>query len=137
MKLMSVNQVLEEQVWACEVAHWDCITASNLNGLNTLWHESGVGWSNGEAQPHVKDGVLAATAAALDALKPDSVEIELNRQSVHVVGDVGVAFFTIHARAIQANGTPFEIKERCTRTWLRDKGEWKIVAAMSAEIIDE
>lgn len=134
---MSANKELEEQVWAREVEHWECIKASNLVGLAALWHQTGVAWSNGQSQPHDKDGVVAATAAALDALQPGSVEIELKRLSCRVVGDTGVVFFEMLARATTMAGPSFEIKERITRTWLRYGDAWLIVAAMSAEIIDD
>ena len=134
---MSVNHTFEEQIWACEVEYWECVKESNLVGFEALWHEAGVGWPNGQSQPHGKNGIVTVTAATLDALQLGSREVELNRLSVHVVGDIGITYLEVHARAITKTGTPIEIKERSTHTWLRADGAWKIVAAMSAPLVND
>lgn len=134
---MSVNHASEEQIWDREVEYWECIKASDLVGFEALWHEAGVGWPNGQSQPQQKDGIVAVTAATLDALQLDSREVELNRLSIHVVGDIGITYIEVHARAITKAGAPIEIRERSTHTWLKADGVWKIVAGMSAPLIDD
>jgi ketosteroid isomerase-like protein len=129
---MSMNQAPEEQVWAREVEYWKCIEASDLVEYEALLHEAAVVWPNNQPKPLGKGEIMKFVTATCDAFQPGSGQVELIRRSVHVSGNIGIAYLQVHARATLKTGTPFEFKERVSHTWLRTNGAWKLTAGMSA-----
>jgi ketosteroid isomerase-like protein len=112
-----------EAVLAAERELQAAMLASDVDALDRLLHPKllAVG----------PDGSLVDKAADLAAHRDGIFEIaELEQEDlrVTVVGDVAVTFVVLRVRGTIA-GAEASGRMRYTRTWIRDGGAWRVVAA--------
>lgn len=131
---MADNQDPEDLIWANELAFWDSVKTGDINRCATFWHNAALSWPNNQPRPLKKNGILSLMSTVLDDLQPGTADIQLTRLSVHVVGDVGIAYYRLTASAQPLTGTELKYDERLTHTWLRGDEGWKIVGGMAASI---
>jgi ketosteroid isomerase-like protein len=113
----------EEAVLAAERALQAAMRASDVAALDRLLHPDllAVG----------PDGTMVDKPADLASHREGIFEIaELEEEDVRVrvVADVAVTFVVLRLRGTIA-GADVSGRMRYTRTWVRDGGEWRVVAA--------
>ena len=113
----------EREVLAAERALQSAMLAGDVGELERLLHP--------ELLAVGPDGQLVDRAADLDAHRSGVFEItELDEEEVRVkvVGDTAVTFVVLRIRGT-IDGADASGRMRYTRTWTRDGGAWRVVAA--------
>ena len=82
-----------------------------------------------------KSMFVKLAGSAMEILRPESGEVQLKRISVHVQGDVGIAYLQVHWCATTNAGAEIRFDERVTHPWLRTHEGWKIIGGMSAPAV--
>jgi ketosteroid isomerase-like protein len=112
-----------DPVLAAERALQDAMRASDVDALERLLHP--------ELLAVGPDGQLVDRAADLEAHRSGVFEIaELTEEEVRVVviGDTAITFVVLRIRGTIA-GEDASGRMRYTRTWIRDGGAWRVIAA--------
>jgi ketosteroid isomerase-like protein len=120
----------EQAVLAAERELQAAMRASDVAALDRLLHPDllAVG----------PDGSLVAKAADLDAHRTGVFTIDaLDEEELHlrVAGDTAVTFVVLRVRGAIA-GEDVSGRMRYTRTWTRDGGAWRVIAAHIAPAAD-
>ena len=113
----------DAEVLAAERALQDAMRASDVDALERLLHP--------ELLAVGPDGQLVDRAADLEAHRSGVFEIaELTEEEVRVIvaGDTAVTFVVLRIRGTIA-GADASGRMRYTRTWVRDAGAWRVIAA--------
>ena len=81
-------------------------------------------------------GIIQDKAAFIEALvsgKSDFVSIDLSEQTVKVVGNTAIVRHHFEA-ATNDGGKPGSVKLSILLVWIRQKGEWKLLARQAVKI---
>ena len=122
------EEASDAEVLVAERALQAAMLASDVDVLDRLLHP--------ELLAVGPDGQLVDRAADLDAHRTGVFEIaELHEDEVHarVVGDTAVTFVVLRIRGTIA-GEDASGRMRYTRTWTRDGGAWRVLAAHIAPL---
>jgi hypothetical protein len=121
---------LVDSLRAAELALQQAQLASDVEDLDRLLHPdlTFVG----------PDGALSDKATDLAVHRSGAMSLELLESEdllVRVVDGVGVTVLTARLKGAY-QGQDFDARMRYTRSWARDDGEWRIVAAQAGILAD-
>jgi ketosteroid isomerase-like protein len=74
-----------------------------------------------------------AFVEALTSGKSDFVTIDLSEQTVKVVGNAAIVRHKLSATT-NDNGNPGTVKLQILLVWLKQKGEWKLLARQAVKV---
>ena len=80
---MALKPNPEDEVWSQEIAYWGYAKVADLDSFISLWHEDGIGWPNNQPTPVNREGARKHVAEAFEALRLDSLSIDIKPLSVN------------------------------------------------------
>ena len=126
---MAARSAAEDELWSQEQASWNYLKAGNLKGYLSLLHNDVMAWPRHASAPMNKDAVFQHILPMISGFQSPGVTIELEPVSVRIFGNVGI---TQYRAQIEIRGTSEKL--RFTRTWLRTKDGWRLIAGMNAPV---
>ena len=132
---MALKPNPEDEVWSQEIAYWGYAKVADLDCFISLWHKDGIGWPNNQPTPVNREGARKHVAEAFEALRLDSLSIDIKPLSVRIYGDVGITYFETRSSVTTKDGTKVSEHDRATHTWLRTEKGWKIIGGMEAPLV--
>lgn len=118
----------QEEVWRIEEKYWQMVEAQDRERYIALWDEDFVGWPDNCAAPIRKDVIRSDTFGTLRDMKNFCLE----PKAVQVFQDVAITFYVVTAAYTPKEGDYELVTFRCTHTWRKVNGIWRIIGGMSS-----
>lgn len=126
--LTSAQSKAEKQVAAAVIQLKDALISGDRKQLDAITSEQlHYGHSNGRLED--KTSFVESLASG----RSDFISIDLTNQSIVVKGNTATVRHNLKAD-IQDNGVPNTIQLHILTVWVKEKGNWKLLARQSAKI---
>lgn len=126
--LASAQSKAEKQVAAAVIQLKDALISGDRKQLDAITSEQlHYGHSNGRLEDKTSFVESLATG------RSDFIRIDLTNQSIVVKGNIATVRHNLKAD-IQDNGVPNTIQLHILTVWVKEKGNWKLLARQSAKI---
>ena len=132
---MTSRGAAEQEVWEREVASWEHhLKAGDVKSFLSLFHDDVMAWPDGRRTPLDKNDIFQHLVAILPMLQAQALTVELSPRSVRLFDNVAVVQYEARMRYAAKPGgrTMHDKTQRYTRTWLRTRHGWQLIAGMSA-----
>jgi ketosteroid isomerase-like protein len=116
-------------IWSLEQAYFEHNRNADYEKIVSTWHEEFLGWPDPEPKPIDKEE--GARYVRRNFKEPASFTFEIEPAGIRVVGDVAVNHYTVHFTTKDDQGREEKRSLRVTHTWIKENGEWKVLAGMS------
>ena len=116
------------EIWAKEKV----IYANRAKGDTQYYYDNTVpeylAWVYGTPKPFRRDAMLAASGKAKTLPANENIENQFSDLSLH--GDTAIIYYVNH-RTVLPDGSKVDQMFDNIHVWVKDKGDWKLLASMS------
>ena len=125
----------ENEIWALETAYMTHLKEGNIDGVAAFFHQDFLGWPSHSAEPVGRSEARASVERLLEDLQITGVK--LRPQAIHLEGGLAVVHYLVVLTINGEEEVPEAAVFRLTHTWIKERGEWKILGGMSARLVIE
>lgn len=129
------RNTVEEEIWKLEEAYFTNLYRANYGGILALVHPQFLGWPTNLPKPIGRE----ESAEFMKRLIPQPTQciIRIERAGLQQSGDTVLTQYVLDVDCPTASGMVRTLSSRITHTWIRQKGQWKLLGGMSFDIKKE
>lgn len=121
---------MQNQIWALEEAYVTSFRDADHARVIPMWHDRFLGWPPLEPLPADKAAIVRYLRK--HTFKPATWTFEIEKAAIQIHANIAVTHFILHRMIHPDSGFQRRSSSRVTHTWIKENGEWKILAGMSA-----
>lgn len=135
MDVENRKNTVEEEIWKLEEAYFTNLYRANYEGVLALVHPRFLGWPANLPKPIGRE----ESAEFMKRLIPQPTQciVRIERAGLQQAGDTVLTQYVLNVDCPTASGVVRTLSSRITHTWIRQKGQWKLLGGMSFDIKKE
>jgi ketosteroid isomerase-like protein len=126
------RNTMEEEIWKLEEAYFTNLYRADYGGVLALVHPRFLGWPGNLPKPIGREESAEFMKRLIPQPTPCGIRIE--HAGLQQSGDTALTQYILHVDCPTASGMERTQSSRITHTWIRQKGQWKLLGGMSVDI---